>query len=310
MTTTISNSAYLSLITNSSNAFYQNSDNSGIIFEFTAVNINASLQVYPLYESLTTIGFSNVSAVSQLNISSSNLSKLFFFEGTNDTATPLRYGINTGFRFNFSYSSSIINSGSINTNGSQKLDNDYVRYLANAITGGYNLADIFSNEQLLINGVDNMDNSFNNTLNNALIDLSNNISGNNQSGNASIDKIYIDASYIIYSDISSNNMNSYITSTKQLLDGLLSIGNTSRGQQFLQDISSQYHSINVSNVSVNVSTNYYYIPFKNHDKLSIVLNYVPMYGNGNPYIPVLPNPNLGINPLYTRSYKVVLNCVD
>ncbi len=128
MTTTISNSAYLSLITNSANAFYQNSDTSGIIFEFTAVNINASLQVYPLFESLTTAGFTNVSAVSLLNISSANLSKLFFCEGTNDTSEPLRYGINTGFNFNFSFSSSTINSGSINTNGSQRLDNDYVRY--------------------------------------------------------------------------------------------------------------------------------------------------------------------------------------
>lgn len=308
MTTTISSSTYLSLI-NSGHAFYQNTDNSGIIFEFTAININASLQVYPLFESLTTIGFTNVSAVSELNISSSNLSKLFFFEGTNDTATPLRYGINTGFNFNFSYSSSIINYGSINTNGSQSLKNDYVRYLANAITGGYNLADIFSNEASLISGVENMNTSFNAILNNSLVDLSNNLQYHNQSGYASIDKIYTDASYIIYSDISSSSMSQYISSTKQLLDGLLSIGNTSRGQQFIQDISSQYNEINVSNVSVNVSSNYYYIPFRNNDKLSIVLNYVPLQGNGNYYINVSGKSNLGINPIYTRKYKVVLNCV-
>lgn len=305
--TTITNSNYLSLI-NSTSAFYQNIDNNGIIFEFTAVNINASLQVYPLFETLTTVGFTNVSAVSQIDISSSRLSKLFFFEGTNDVATALRYGINTGFNFNFSYSSSIIKSGSINTNGSQKLDNDYVRYLANAITGGYNLADIFSNETLLISGVDSMDTSFNNILNNSLVDLSNSVTGT--TATSTVDKIYTDASYIIYSDICSNIMNTYLTSTKQLLDGLLSISNTSRGQQFIQDISSQYNSINVSNVSTNVSTTYYYIPFRNNDKLSIVLNYVPLYGNGNAYTPLTSTTSVGINPIYTRSYKVILNCVD
>jgi hypothetical protein len=302
--TTISNLNYLAL-TNSTSAFYQNTDTDSIIFEFTAVNINASLQVYPLFETLTTVGFSNVSAVSQIDISSAGLSKLFFFEGTNDVITPLRYGINTGFNFNFSYSSSIIKSGSINTNGSQKLSNDYVRYLANAITGGYNLADIFSNETLLISGVDSMNTSFNNILNKSLVDLS-----NSSTSTSSLDTIYTDASYIIYSDICSNSMNTYLTSTKQLLDGLLSISNTPRGQQFIQDISSQYNSINVSNVSTNVSTSYYYIPFRHNDKLSIVLNYVPLYGNGNAYQPLTETTSVGINPIYTRSYKVILNCVN
>jgi hypothetical protein len=269
-------------------------DNNNIIFEFTAINVSNQYAVLPTFDNVSVYGFPNVSAVARFNVSATSLNELFYFQGTADQTIPLRYGMNTSFRFNFSYSNSSVTFGAINnTDSTPLLKTDYVNYIASAITGGYNLADVFANEQALYTGVANMDASFNTNINNTISKL--NVSFNTSTS----ESININNGSVFLDTFNSNS--SHIQSIKKLIDGLLSINTTTRGQQFLQDIAEQNTS--AINISSNLSTSlksYYYVRFRAGDIVSIVLNYVPYAGNGNPII--------GYNPLYTRAYKIMLLC--
>jgi len=278
--------------TTSQQVFSRNASN--IIFEFTAINVSNQYGVLPTFDNVSVLGFPNVSAVARYNISANSLNELFYFQGTADQTIPLRYGINTSYKFNLSYSNASLTFGAINnTDGSPLLKVDYVNYIASAITGGYNLADIFSNEQGLYTGVANMDTSFNTVINNSIskINVSFNMS-TSQSVNINNGSVFLDTS-------SSNS--SHIQSIKQLIDGLLSINTTSRGKEFLDDIALQNASaINISSNLSTSLTSYYYVRFRAGDIVSILLNYIPYAGNGQPII--------GSNLLYTRAYKIMLFC--
>jgi len=122
-----------------------------------------------------------------------------------------------------------------------------------------------------------MDSNFNQTLNNNI-----NIQ-NLQNG-----IIYFDNLNVLLQNVAT--LNPYVLSTKQLLDGMKYIATNDRKNVFMNDISNQTNDQNI-----------YWVPFHPNDKLSIVINFIPSNGNGNPI--------MGPNPIYTRSYKIVLNCV-
>jgi hypothetical protein len=276
-------------------SFYTTDLNS-IIFEFTAINVSNRLLTVPTFETTPSFGFNNVSAIAAIPIQASALNNLFYFEGYsygNNTTSiiPVMYGINTSYKFNVSYSNASLTYGAINTFGPPPLKSDYVNYLAYAITGGYNLANIFSNEDLLLQGVSNMDISFNNTINNSISDINKNFS-------TLTSKILDISNASIFFDNDTNN-SIYIKGCKSLLDGLLSIASTTRGDQFLTDIENQnLEPINAN--STSSPTSYYYIKFRPGDIVSVVLNYVPYNGNASSII--------GDNLVYTRSYKIMLKC--
>ena len=150
-----------------------------------------------------------------------------------------------------------------------------------------NLADVFSNQLDLVYGVINMDASFNNTIN---TDISNVTGSGTNYTTYNGNKLYLDTS---------NNQtlypNSYVLSCKSLLDGLMSIGGTTRGQNFLLDLSNQ-----ILSDPNDVNNGYYYIPFRVGDMLSLKLTY--KFG---PNISGLPF----IDSIGNRSYKIVLKCV-
>jgi hypothetical protein len=278
--------------------FYTTNNVSNIIFEFTAFNISSNFSIVPSFDIVANMsGLSNVSAVAQINISASSINNLFYFEtypyiNTQTGLIPLKFGINTNFSFNLSYSNSSITYGLINTNASY-LYADYVNYLAYAITGGYNTADIFQNEDELINGVTKMDVSFNNTINYNISNVSNLTSQVDSSVvNINGDNVFFD---------NGSTTNPYILSCQYLLDGLLEINSGERGKQFLSDIAGQ----NLLGTNVPSSTTgYYYIPFHKGDILSLRLSYVPFTDTGSGVTII------GNNPIYTRSYKIVLNCTS
>ena len=54
-------------------SFYSPTDISGIIFEFTAINVSSTFATIPSFENISLIGFQNVSAISSIDISASRL---------------------------------------------------------------------------------------------------------------------------------------------------------------------------------------------------------------------------------------------
>lgn len=279
-------------------SFYSPTDISGIIFEFTAINVSSKTSIAPSFEYNDAVGHTNVSAIAMIDVPASSFNNLFYFQGydfaANSTIRPESYGINASFKFNYSYSNASLTYGAINKapNLTPELKADYVNYLAYAITGGYSLANIFSNELSLLQGVVNMDTSFNNSINASISNLVN-------TPTATSDVISINNGSVFF-DVSSNP-SLYIQSTKALLDGFLSIANTKRGELFYTDIENQsLLSIN-QNASVAPFTGYYTIPFRAGDILSIRLVYIPFNGNASSII--------GDNLVFNRSYKIMLRCV-
>jgi len=276
-------------------SFYRN-DLDGIIFEFTAINVSNQYATLPRFENIPIDGFANVSAIAAITIEATKLSNLFYFEGqnygNNTTIIPVMYGINTSYKFDVSYSNASLTYGAINTLGRPPLKTDYVNYLAYAITGGYNLANIFSNENELIQSVTSMDVSFNNTINESISNISKNFS-------TLTSKIININNASIFFDTAANN-SIYVQGCKLILDGLLSIPDTVRGENFFTNIEAQTGEPINANASSTL-TSYYYIKFFPGDVVSIVLKYIPYNGNASSII--------GDNLVYTRSYKILLKCV-
>jgi len=135
-----------------------------------------------------------------------------------------------------------------------------------------------------------MDVSFNNIINTNIKNAS------VSTANSSIVKINNNN---VFFDVQSNG-NPYILSCEYLLDGLLNINGT-RNRQFLTDITSQ--NILGTNVSSS-TTGFYSIPFHKGDMISLRLNYVPFSDTGSGVTVI------GDNKIYTRSYKIVLNCIS
>lgn len=284
--------------------FYTTTDAS-FVFEFVPMNVSVNYGVLPVFQPYTEAdgldGFIDVSATAYINASAINFSRLFTFE-SNDTTfvnypnQDISYGIdNVSTLFNISFSQALVKNGWANA-ASQFLNNtsvdqDYIRYTAKAITGGYALADIFQNEEQLIKGVDDMDPSFNLLLNTNISTHYFNFSDKHGMGR--------------YPDASNNP---YVRSCKHLLDGLLANASTPRGTKFLDDLEEQ------SNSSTTFFPNFsgdgnrkYYIIFHPGDVLAVRLEYVPKNGNDTAAGDV--GNLLGDNKLYTRSYKMFIQFV-
>jgi hypothetical protein len=289
------------------------------------MDAKATFRTDPAFDVVEQInGFAAVDAVGILNVSADNFSKVFYFKtddiDTLTTATPLVYGVlgnasvgvqgvnpfNT-YTNNLQYSNSQIYAGfanpAIDLIGNTYLYQDYVRYTAKSITGGYALSDIFKNEQELFTGVGSMDPSFNTDLANKL---------NNASG-------WELASSMIAEETLPVERFKQLVSCKTLIQGLLkdasspdttNISSYVRGQQFLRDLKRQSMENERNNVSGNISfpgfsDNAYWVIFHPGDVMAVRLNYVPKNGSGSIAQDKTGN-YLGGNQIYERSYKIYL----
>lgn len=277
---------------------YYITNDASFVFEFVPMNVSVTFNTLPLFQSYIDlsglVGFTDVSATAYITESHENFSRLFCFEANdavfaNYPDQDISYGIdNASTVFNISFSQSLIKNGWANAatihQNNTSLDQDYIRYTAKAITGGYALTDIFQNEEELIQGVDDLDSSFNLLLNTNISTHYNNFSNSDGMGR--------------YPDASDNP---YVVACKHLLDSLISNASTPRGIQFLDDLETQSNAY--SNVSGD-ATRKYYIWFHPGDVLAIRLEYVPQNGNG---VEAGSFGNyLGDNKLYTRSYKMFI----
>ena len=297
------------------------------VFEFIAMDAKATFGKSPLFEAVDQInGFAAVDAVGLLNVSANNFSKVFYFR-TDDldnltNTTPLVYGVlgnaSVGvqgvnpfstFADNLPYSSSQVYAGfanpAIDLIGNTVLYQDYIRYMAKSITGGYALSDIFANEFQLFQGVGALDPSFNSDLAAKL---------NNASGWETNSSSISEALKAV--DLDKYNQ---LVSCKTLINSLLKDATSSdptnissyvRGQQFLRDLKAQSMANERNNVSYNVSfpgfsSNAYWVIFHPGDVMAVRLNYVPKNGNGSVVRDETGN-LLGGNQIYDRSYKIYL----
>ena len=311
----------------STSLYYNTYSDCSFVFEFLPMDVKASFTTTAQFEKIiANAGFSPVDSVGTLNVSASNFSRLFYIKtndldnlsNVDDPMNNMSYGVigtpalnvTTGVNpfQNINYSKANIHSGFANPAlayvGNTSLYQDYVRYTAKAITGGYALSDIFSNESDLLTGVGQMDASFNASFAQLLNNASNceNISNNISTGTANY---------------------KYVLSCKTLVDNLLNdavnvTGNTSsylRGQKFLSDLKAQSdaYSLIQSNIQSNTSyevnfsgftDNTYWVIFQPGDVMAVRLTYNPENGSGNPAKNGVNQ--LGTNPLYDRSYKIYL----
>jgi len=294
------------------------------VFEFLPMDVNVSFSVDAIFEKvLSNVGLSPVDAVATLNVSHANFSRLFYFKtndldninNENDPINNVSYGVigtptlgvTDGVNpfYDISYSKANVHAGFANPalayTGNTSVYQDYVRFTAKSITGGYALSDIFSNERDLLQGVGLMDPRFNSSFTELLKNASDceNTSGGMNS---------IPAKY------------PYVLSCKTLVDNLLSdatntTANSSsfiRGQKFLADLKAQsdaysYNLSNVSDYNVNLSGfagNTYWVVFHPGDVMAVRLTYTPKNGSGNPA--VTDGKQLGTNTIAGRSYKIYL----
>ena len=235
------------------------------------------------------MSFAPVDLIATLQVTAANFSRLFYLK-TNDidnlSTTNPSYGIigtpslgvTNGVNpfTNISYSNANIHSGFANPSlsyvGNTSLYQDYVRYTAKAITGGYALSELFNKVELL-KGVGGMDPMFNASF----ATLLNNASGCETMSN----------------QINSGNSGyPYLISCKTLVDSLVNdaIQGNVRGQKFLSDLKAQ--------------SGPYWVIFQPGDVMALRLTYSPQNEAGNP----AKNGDhyLGVNPLYNRSYKIYL----
>jgi hypothetical protein len=282
------------LLTQQTNNFYFTNDAS-FVFEWVPMNVSATYQTTPVFqpyaEASGTQGFIDVSATAYIEASANNFSRLFCFRSNDTTFTnypnqDISYGItDSSTIFNISFSQALIKNGWANAAtaylNNTSVNQDYVRYTAKAITGGYALSDIFSNEVELINGVDSLDASFNALLNYNISTHYNNFSTKSGMG--------------LYPD---NSNNQFVVSCKQLLDGLLANASTPRGTQFLDDLEAQ------NTGSTGDESKTYFIPFHAGDVLAVRLAYIPK--NGNNTVAGNGVELLGDNKLFNRTYKMFI----
>lgn len=183
------------------------------------------------------------------------------------------------------YSDAQIHSGMAN-NSTEFLNNtilkdDYVRFTAKSITGGYALSDIFNNEVALLSGVEAMNSKFTTEL------------------AAKMDTPALKECYDLQTSEGAKTC-------KQLALGLLNMATSSnaasraRGELFLADLAAQSSSPEAKSR--------FWIKFHAGDMIALRLNYLPKDGAGS----VAKNSageNLGSNTIADRPYKIYLKLV-
>jgi len=250
--------------------FYLLNNPNHFVFECTPFDVSSNLLVEPgfiNYQDYYTAGFTDVSQVATLDISSSMINNMFFFnQSTTITEVPFNvfnsssivYGIaNTSYNFSFSQANTSTNT----------IMNDYIKAINYEITNTDII--IFQNISVIKSGLENLDSIFN-------LKIKQNISTNIlNSGNRVLQP---------------SNMNPYSYACKQLISGILTYSSPTRITRFWDD--------------VNTQTPPYSVVFHPGDSIAMRIGYVPKNGDGTILEGLMSATN---NKMYTRTYKIILN---
>lgn len=240
-------------------------------------------------------GFAAVDAIATFDLSASVFNKLFFItvdssDIDNVEGNDVVFSIDgTAFEYPFmdgdasmEFSNSTVQYGAKNSQyADQSLKKDLVRHIAHSITGGYAVADIFSNEAELIADVELRDANLHGTLNTAIETLK------NVAGGYTVDKINS-------TDITDSDQLRFFQ-VAQSLFGINVNDNGSGGRQEslfadLSDASVDGNGDALASVTVPLT-------FKAGDAIALRIQYDP---NSSPV------DGMGDNTISSRSYKILI----
>ena len=274
--------------------FLNETDISGYVFEINAFDTSGSLTIDPTFDTQIQqgLGLDDCSAIALLDVSLSEFNQLFSFQSDSDdlddlSVNDLKFGIASGASTIFSnilYSYGTVVEQQINSYyDNQSIYDDYVRNLAFQITGGYSASDIFTNEANLVQGVQDLDSTFQSLFTNIIVAL---VTDTINNGHKSIPDIQNltenDSVFKAAVALFTINVNSG-ASSERLTD-------------LFDDIKTASDAATVSTGNVGPIT----VPlrFYSGDKIAVRL----VYKNQN------TNP-IGNNTIVPRSYKLLLNLV-
>ena len=285
----------------SSHVYFLNADTvdtSGYVFEINIFDTSNAVLVDPSFETALqqVAGLPDVSAIAVLDVSLATFSPFFQMKTdsediTDVSADDLKFGIHPDISrcfadLSFSYSTVVENK--VNAFYSdQQIYKDYVRHIAKSITGGYSASDIFSNEANLLQGVQDLDTSFQTLLTTDINTLIADSSGDFKTIN----------DIITLGDNSNINATAY-KSAQSLFTIITNSGNdtTTRLSQLLTDISNQSAFGTDGNGDISGGEITVPLHFQPGDKIAIRLVYKS--NNTSP---------LGNNVIHPRPYKILLN---
>ena len=265
------------------------------MFEINIFDTSNAVLIDPSFETALqqVAGLPDVSAIAVLDVSLATFSPFFQIKTdsadiTDVSADDLKFGIHPDISrcfadLSFSYSTVVENK--VNAFYSdQQIYKDYVRHIAKSVTGGYSASDIFSNEANLLQGVQDLDSSFQTLLTTDMNTL-----------------IADSSSFKTIEQITGLDNTSYATaykSAQSLFTIITNSGNdtSTRLSQLLTDISNQSAFGTDGNGDISGGEITVPLHFQPGDKIAIRLVYKS--NNTSP---------LGNNVINPRPYKILLN---
>lgn len=276
----------------------------GYVFDLFQADV--SLGVDPSYAAALEggQGFAEVNAVAVFDLSADMFNNLFFItvdsSDIDDTSqNDIIFSIDgSNFQYPFlekdgvndvsmAFSKSTVKYGAVNNQYvDQSLKKDIVRHIAKSITGGYAVADIFSNEGQLIQDVVDRDDDIHDKLHYAIGQLQ-------QGGSYTVDQIQ---------DISDNDQKRFF-SVAQALFGINMNDVGGRQLQIYEDLSNNSVDAN-GNALASVTAS---LKFQVNDAIALRIEYAP---HSSPVGGADVNGNglggMGNNPIPNRSYKILI----
>lgn len=276
-----------SLRSSSSSVAYtaENVDVSGYIFDLFATDVSLALDPSFAAAVLDVVsGFDEVDAVASMDMSASTFNNFIKItvdssDLDNTPANDIEYtfeNLNNLFA-NIQVSHATVKSGHTNAiYGDSMISKDLVRHIAKEITGGYAVADIFSNEAELVTDVVNQDASINQSFGDIISNLN------------SISPLTTDG----FSGLLNSDDKRAFNIARTLFD--LTVNDPARRNVLFADISN-------TDTSGNATTSVF-LKFAVGDAIAIRVN----YGPASSPVGGSANPTMGNNPISDRSYKVLI----
>ena len=306
------NPDYDELLSSSNNAYTITNgaaiDISGYVFDLFKADV--SINVDPSYAVATFVAdtFADVDAIALFDVSVSAFNNLFFITVDSSdiddaSANDIVFSIDPSFENPFvpdgvsmEFSSADVIHGAVNYRYTdQVLKKDVVRHLAKEITGGYAVADIFSNEEELINDVVGRDAEIHTQLDTAISTIVNDVT-NGRRGRT-IDQ---------FDDAALSEDEKRFYKVAHTLFGLSINDPGGRQEQIYKDLSDA--SVDASgNPNVGQTTTTIPLRFIVGDAIALRISYDPKsspVGGGN-----AAGGGMGDNPISNRSYKLILRLV-
>jgi len=281
-------------------------DVSGYIFDLFQADVSLAVDPSFAAQLLGGSGFTDINAVAKFDLSASSFNNLFFItvdsSDIDDTsANDVVFSIDSSFVYPFvdsdgsgmAFSKSIIQHGSMNSQyADQSLKKDVVRHIAHSITGGYAVADIFSNEADLLADVEAQDVSLHDILGTAIDDLK-------DLGGKTVDQIN-------NTDIGDPNHLRFFQVAQALFSiNLNDSGTDGRQEEFFADLSDSSVDSSGDALASSVTVP---LKFRAGDAIALRIQYDP---NSSPVGGDTNGDGVGLggmgnNTISSRSYKILI----